>query len=197
MKAIYAGPSSTGTTGDGNTSQGSNPTTTAGAGKTCTHKGVLEEAISKVTVEVAREHARCLGLCLKAHCCRNEEGAQQGTSHVSIEICPQCSGAESLLQSTADKTLGIIVHVGSLRALWTRQAQHGRCMRRVANAGSSNTPDNGSNILGATPATSSVKDAEGGMSVVPGSVAARVGVCPTALVHVCYSFFDQCRLACG
>ncbi|CAK0785605.1 hypothetical protein CVIRNUC_008816 [Coccomyxa viridis] len=49
----------------------------------------------------------------------------------------------------------------------------GRNPDTTAGAGSSNTPDNGSNILGATPATSSVKDAEGGMSVVPGSVAAR------------------------
>ncbi len=65
-------------------------------------------------------------------------------------------------------------------------------MKRDAIPGSSNTPDNGSNILGATPATSSVKDAEGGMSVVPGSVAARVGACLTMPVHMCNSCPDWC-----
>ena len=97
-----------------------------------------------------------------------------------------------LLQSLATKALVMIMYVGTACALLASLAQHEKCIRRVASAGSSNTPDNGSNILGATPATSSVKGVEGGMSVVPGSVAARVGARPTMPVHVCDSLIDWC-----
>ena len=142
-------------------------------------QGVLKGMKIEVTRERLGDDPRFLRACL----CQRVKVAQHNTSHVSMENLPsEIWQRIFLLESTATKALASIMRMGTVRAVLTRRAQHKRCMRRVALAGSSNTPDNGSNILGATPATSSVKDVEGGMSVVPGSVAARVGARPTMLV---------------
>ena len=108
------------------------------------------------------------------------------TPHMSLwETCLRDLMCKVPALWTATKTFGVIMLVSIVCILLHRQTQLRKSIKWVAIAGSSNTPDNGSNILGATPATSSVKDVQGGMSVVPGSVAARVGACPALPAHVC------------